>query len=71
MKKYNLDIAAPTDGRYESLCSDINKIFSEHNLIKTVSKLKLNGLYFYLTMEGLNLYQNSRLIKQKYLERFI
>ena len=36
-----------------------------------MSKLKLNGLYFYLTIEGLNLYQNSRLIKQKHLERFI
>ena len=46
MKKYNLDIAAPTDGRYESLCSDINKIFSEHNLIKTRVKVEIEWFIF-------------------------
>ena len=46
MKKYNLDIAAPTDGRYESLCSDINKIFSEHNLIKTRIKVEIEWFIF-------------------------
>ena len=46
MKKYNLDIAAPTDGRYESLCIDINKIFSEHNLIKTRIKVEIEWFIF-------------------------
>ena len=30
MKNYNLNISAPTDGRYSGLCEEINKIFSEH-----------------------------------------
>ena len=46
MKKYNLNIAAPTDGRYESLCIDINKIFSEHNLIKTRIKVEIEWFIF-------------------------
>ncbi len=46
MKKYNLNIASPTDGRYESLCNDINEIFSEHNLIKTRIKVEIEWLIF-------------------------
>ena len=46
MKKYNLNIASPTDGRYETLCDDINKIFSEHNLIKTRVKVEIEWLIF-------------------------
>ena len=38
MKNYNLNISAPTDGRYSGLCEEINKIFSEHNLIKIWTK---------------------------------
>ena len=38
MKKYNLNVAAPTDGRYQNLCSDVNEIFSEH---KSSTALKM------------------------------
>jgi len=53
MKKYNLDIAAPTDGRYESLCIDINKIFSEHNLIKTRIKVEIEWFIFLSNHAGI------------------
>jgi adenylosuccinate lyase len=53
MKKYNLDIAAPTDGRYESLCRDINKIFSEHNLIKTRVKVEIEWFIFLSNHAGI------------------
>jgi len=46
MKKYNLNISAPTDGRYSSLCSEINSIFSEHNLIKTRVKIEIEWFIF-------------------------
>ena len=58
MKNYNLNISAPTDGRYSGLCEEINKIFSEHNLIKMRLKLRLNGSFFYLIKKALNLYQS-------------
>ena len=53
MKKYNLNIAAPTDGRYESLCEDINKIFSEHNLIKTRVKVEIEWFIFLSNHAGI------------------
>ena len=46
MKKYNLNISAPTDGRYSNLCSDINSIFTEHNLIKTRVKIEIEWFIF-------------------------
>ena len=52
MKKYNLNIASPTDGRYETLCDDINKIFSEHNLIKTRVKVEIEWLIFLSNLAG-------------------
>ena len=53
MKKYNLNIASPTNGRYESLCDDINKIFSEHNLIKTRVKVEIEWLIFLSNHTGI------------------
>ena len=53
MKKYNLIIASPTDGRYETLCDDINKIFSEHNLIKTRVKVEIEWLIFLSNLAGI------------------
>ena len=53
MKKYNLNIASPTDGRYETLCDDINKIFSEHNLIKTRVKVEIEWLIFLSNLAGI------------------
>ena len=53
MKKYNLNIASPTDGRYETLCDDINKIFSEHNLIKTRVKVEIEWLIFLSNLVGI------------------
>ena len=53
MKKYNLNIASPTDGRYENLCDDINKIFSEHNLIKTRVKVEIEWLIFLSNLVGI------------------
>ena len=53
MKKYNLNIASPTDGRYETLCGDINKIFSEHNLIKTRIKVEIEWLIFLSNLAGI------------------
>ena len=52
MKKYNLNIASPTDGRYETLCDDINRIFSEHNLIKTRVKVEIEWLIFLSNLAG-------------------
>lgn len=46
MKNYNLDISAPTDGRYASLCKEINTIFSEHNLIKMRVKVEVEWFIF-------------------------
>ena len=46
MKNYNLDISAPTDGRYASLCEEINSIFSEHNLIKMRVKVEVEWFIF-------------------------
>ena len=46
MKNYNLNISAPTDGRYSSLCQEINNIFSEHNLIKMRVKVEIEWLIF-------------------------
>ena len=46
MKKYNLNISAPTDGRYSSLCSEINSIFSEHSLIKNRVKIEIEWFIF-------------------------
>ena len=46
MKNYNLDISAPTDGRYASLCEEINAIFSEHNLIKMRVKVEVEWFIF-------------------------
>ena len=46
MKNYNLDISAPTDGRYASLCKEINAIFSEHNLIKMRVKVEVEWFIF-------------------------
>ena len=53
MKKYNLNIASPTDGRYETLCDDINKIFSEHNLIKYRVKVEIEWLIFLSNLAGI------------------
>ena len=53
MKKYNLNIASPTDGRYETLCDDINKIFSEHNLIKTRVKVEIEWFIFLSNHAGI------------------
>jgi adenylosuccinate lyase len=53
MKKYNLNIASPTDGRYATLCEDINKIFSEHNLIKTRVKVEIEWLIFLSNLAGI------------------
>ena len=53
MKKYNLNIASPTDGRYGTLCDDINKIFSEHNLIKTRVKVEIEWLIFLSNLAGI------------------
>ena len=53
MKKYNLNIASPTDGRYETLCDDINKIFSEHNLIKNRVKVEIEWLIFLSNLAGI------------------
>jgi adenylosuccinate lyase len=53
MKKYNLNIASPTDGRYATLCDDINKIFSEHNLIKTRVKVEIEWLIFLSNLAGI------------------
>ncbi len=52
MKKYNLNVAAPTDGRYQNLCSDINEIFSEHNLIKTRVKVEIEWFIFLSNLKG-------------------
>ena len=52
MKKYNLNVAAPTDGRYRNLCEDINEIFSEHNLIKTRVKVEIEWLIFLSNLKG-------------------
>lgn len=46
MKNYNLDISAPTDGRYASLCEEINAIFSEHNLIRMRVKVEVEWFIF-------------------------
>ena len=46
MKNYNLNISAPTDGRYSSLCQETNNIFSEHNLIKMRVKVEIEWLIF-------------------------
>ena len=46
MKNYNLNISAPTDGRYSGLCEEINKIFSEHNLIKMRVKVEIEWFIF-------------------------
>jgi len=46
MKNYNLNISAPTDGRYSGLCKEINNIFSEHNLIKMRVKVEVEWLIF-------------------------
>ena len=46
MKNYNLNISAPTDGRYSGLCKEINNIFSEHNLIKMRVKVEIEWLIF-------------------------
>ena len=46
MKNYNLNISAPTDGRYSNLCQEINNIFSEHNLIKMRVKVEIEWLIF-------------------------
>ena len=46
MKNYNLDISAPTDGRYASLCKEINAIFTEHNLIKMRVKVEVEWFIF-------------------------
>ena len=46
MKNYNLNISAPTDGRYSGLCEEINNIFSEHNLIKMRVKVEIEWLIF-------------------------
>ena len=46
MKNYNLNISAPTDGRYSGLCQEINNIFSEHNLIKMRVKVEIEWLIF-------------------------
>ena len=46
MKNYNLDISAPTDGRYANLCEEINAIFSEHNLIKMRVKVEVEWFIF-------------------------
>ena len=46
MKNYNLNISAPTDGRYSGLCEEINKIFSEHNLIKMRVKAEIEWFIF-------------------------
>tara|TARA_Y100000768_G_C23980559_1_gene685525 strand:+ start:37 stop:1398 length:1362 start_codon:yes stop_codon:yes gene_type:complete len=53
MKKYNLNISAPTDGRYSNLCSEINSIFSEHNLIKTRVKIEIEWLIFLSNLKGI------------------
>ena len=58
MKNYNLNISAPTDGRYSGLCEEINKIFSEHNLIKMRVKAEIEWFIFYLIKKALNLYQS-------------
>ena len=60
MKNYNLNISAPTDGRYSGLCEEINKIFSEHNLIKMQVKVEIEWFIFYLIKKALNLYQSSQ-----------
>ena len=52
MKKYNLNVAAPTDGRYQNLCSDVNEIFSEHNLIKTRVKVEIEWFIFLSNLKG-------------------
>lgn len=46
MKKYNLDIAAPTDGRYSNLCKEINALFTEHNLIRNRVKVEVEWIIF-------------------------
>jgi adenylosuccinate lyase len=53
MKKYNLDVSAPTDGRYKNLCSDINEIFSEHNLIKTRVQVEIEWFIFLSKLKNL------------------
>ncbi len=53
MKKYNLNISAPTDGRYSNLCSEINNIFSEHNLIKTRVKIEIEWFIFLSKLNGI------------------
>ena len=66
MKKYNLNIASPTDGRYETLCDDINKIFSEHNLIKTRVKVEIEWLIFLSNLAGIKSlpkYSNNQIKK--------
>ncbi len=53
MKNYNLNISAPTDGRYSGLCKEINNIFSEHNLIKMRVKVEIEWFIFLSNQKGI------------------
>ena len=53
MKKYNLKISAPTDGRYANLCEEVNTLFSEHNLIKTRVKVEIEWFIFISNLSGI------------------
>ena len=59
MKNYNLNISAPTDGRYSGLCEEINKIFSEHNLIKMRVKAEIEWFKAHRILSGIRLFEMS------------
>ena len=63
MKNYNLNISAPTDGRYSGLCKEINNIFSEHNLIKMRVKVEIEWFIFLSNQKGIESYQDYQNLK--------
>ena len=67
MKNYNLDISAPTDGRYASLCEEINAIFSEHNLIKMRVKVEVEWFIFLSNQKNIKSLPALSLSNQKKL----
>ena len=71
MKNYNLNISAPTDGRYSGLCKEINNIFSEHNLIKMRIKVEIEWFIFLANQKNIESLPNMSASQTKNLEAYI
>ncbi len=69
MKNYNLNISAPTDGRYSNLCQEINNIFSEHNLIKMRVKVEIEWLIFLANQKNIESLPNMSESQTKKLRK--